>query len=456
VRRALHAIDLTPLPRARRPPLWGTALAVAILTALQMVRRPSDPPVWDSLYVEDGQVFLAQAIDQHVWDTLATSHLGYLHTGARTITEIATWFPLEHAPLVMSLLTSLTVALLAAYVFEASGAWIASPLLRGVLAIAVVLVPVTARDIAGTVANLHWYLIYASFWAVVNPWRSRGWLAVSALLVLASTLTDPLTAVLLPLALLPLARARHDRTTWVVPGAIALGLLVQLVLRDEGAERVGGVDAGAIPRIFAERVTSSLLAGDRHLFDLFDGRTGSPFAWGSLILVAGLIAFAAWRLGGGRRRNLVIAATGLALTYFLIPVLSRGTELLVPDEPWALGASRYFYLPVMFLITALVAAADRAEPDPDSDRVPRRHSPWREIALALLVLVPVALDYRAPHRTEGEPRWGPGLEQAERACAARRPVGAVTLTGDPADPTAIIPTHRLGHWYVPIDCSDLG
>lgn len=450
MRRALDAIDPTPLPPPRRLPLWAAALGVAVLTWLQMVRRPSDPPAWDSLYVEDGQVFLAQAVGQHAWDTLATSHLGYLHTAARAITEVATWFPLEHAPLVMSLLTSLAVALLAAYVFEASGAWIASPLLRGVLAIAVVLVPVTARDIAGTVANLHWYLIYASFWAVVNPWRSRGWLAASTLLVLASTLTDPLTAVLFPLALLPVLRARTDRATWLVPGAIALGLLVQLVLRDEGAERVGGVDLGAVPRIFAERVTSSLLAGDQQLFDAFGGETGSPFAWGSLALVAALIAFAAWRLRE-RRLNLLVAATALALTFFLIPVFSRGTELLVPDVPWALGASRYMYLPVMFLVTALVAAADRAGPGH-----PRRRSPAREIALALLVLVTVALDYRAPHRTEGEPRWGPALEQAERACAARRPVGAVTLAGDPGDPTAIIPTHRLGHWYVPIDCSDLG
>ena len=445
----LDRLDLTPLPPPRRLPWWGAALGVAVLTWLQMVRRPADPPVWDSLYVEDGQVFLGQALDQRVWDTLATSHLGYLHTAARAITETATWFPLEHAPLVMGLLTSLAIALLAVYVFEASAAWIASPLLRGVLAIAVVLVPVTSRDIAGTVANLHWFLIYASYWAVVNPWRGRGWLAASTLVVLTSTLTDPLTAVLLPLALLLAARERADRRAWLVPATIVAGLLIQLVLRDEGAERVGSVDLGAIPRIFAERVTSSMLAGDQHLHDVFGGATGSPFAWASLVLVAAALAAGAWRLRG-RRLHVLLAGTGLSLAFFLIPVIGRGTDLLVPDEPWALGASRYMYLPVMFLLTALAAAADRADPDSA-----RRRSPWREIALALLVLVPLGLDYRGNHRTEGDPRWSASLEQAERACAARRPVGPVTLTGDPADPTAIVPTDRLAHWYVPIACSRL-
>lgn len=53
--------------------------------------------------------------------------------------------------------------------------------------------------------------------------------------------------------------------------------------------------------------------------------------------------------------------------------------------------------------------------------------------MALLVLATIALDYRAPYRTEGEPRWGPA--GAER--------------------TAIVPTHRLGHWYVPIACRRL-
>ena len=447
MRAVLERLDLQPLPAPRRLPWWALGLAAALLTWLQMVRRPSDPPAWDSLYVEDGQVFLGQAVGQHWWDTFATSHLGYLHTAARAITEVASWFPLERAPLVMALLTSLVVAGLALYVFEASAAWVASPLLRAALAVAVALAPVTARDIAGTVANLHWYLIYASFWAVVCPWRSRGWLVASGAVAFASVLTDPLTAVLVPLGILLALRTR-DRSAWVVPGLIALGVLVQLALRDEGAERIGGVDVAAVPRIFAERVTSSLVAGDQHLFDLFDGRTGSPFAWGSLVAVALVVALALWRLSG-RRRMLVAVSAALSLAFFLIPVISRGTDLLVPDVPWALGASRYMYLPALFLLTALVAAADRPALGD------ARRSPWREIALALLVLVPLMLDYRAPHRTEGEPRWGPVVRDAERACREGRPVGRVTLTGADDERTAILPTHRLGHWYVPIACSDL-
>jgi hypothetical protein len=108
------------------------------------------------------------------------------------------------------------------------------------------------------------------------------------------------------------------------------------------------------------------------------------------------------------------------------------------------------YLPVMFLLTGLVAAADRGRPGAAA-----RRSPVREIALALLVLVTVWLDYRAPHRTEGEPRWGPVVREAETACRTGRPAGRVTLTGTGADRTAILPTHRLGHWYVPVSCSKL-
>src|SRR5205807_6277378 len=115
---------------------------------------------------------------QHLIDNLGASYQGYLHTAPRLIAKAATWFPLDQAPLVMSLLATLLVSALAVYVFNASAAWIASPILRAVLALAVPFIPVTARELSVTASNLHWYPLYAAFWAVLCPWRTRGWLAL--------------------------------------------------------------------------------------------------------------------------------------------------------------------------------------------------------------------------------------------------------------------------------------
>jgi hypothetical protein len=426
--------------------VWALAPAVAVLTALQMVRRPTAPPVWDSLFAEDGQIFLSQALSQHFLDTLAASYYGYLHTAPRLITLVATWVPLEQAPLVMSLLTAAVIALLVVYVFLASAAWIASPLLRALLALSVAFVPVTAREMAGTVANLHWYLLYAAFWAVICPWRSRVWLAASTAVVGLAVLSDPLCGVLLPIGAALAVRAR-DRLAWVIPGTIVLGLITQLALRDQSVQSFGGSDTGAIPRIFAERVTSSLLVGDRYLKDVFGATIGSPFAWGSLALVAVAAAVGLWRLRG-RRRWLLAGCATLGIGFFLISVLTRGTRVLVPHSPWALASTRYFYLPVMFLLTGLLAAVDRSAPG-------GRRLPLRELAAAALVLAAMGANYRAPHRTSGQLAWKPPLAEARSACAGGRPVGAITMYGSGARLTAVVPIDPPTHWSVPIACTKL-
>lgn len=418
---------------------------VAALTALQMFRRPTDPPLWDSLWTEDGKVFLTQALSQHFLNTLATSYYGYLHTAPRLITKVATWFPVEDMPLVMSLLTTAVVAFVCVYVFEASGAWIASPVIRGLLALAVAFAPVTARELSGTVGNLHWYLLYGSFWALICPWRTRAWLLASTAIVAAAVLSDPLVALLLPLGVV-LALAARDRRAWVLPATIVAGLVVQLALRDEGAGFLGGREWGALPRIFAERVTSSVLAGDRYLEDLFGARTGSPFAWASLVVVGLAIAAAIWRLRG-RRLWLLALGTTLSLTYFLIPLFNRGTISLYPSHPWLLASTRYIYLPVLFLLTALAFAADRSGPD-------RRRPTVREVAFAALLIGTMATSYAAPHRTEGSPSWRASVRAARVACRQKRENALVTLYVNHGL-NAVLTISPPEHWRAVIGCSRL-
>src|SRR5207244_4745365 len=113
----------------------------------------------------------------------------------RLIAFVATRFPVADGPLVMSLSTALVIALLAVYVFEASAAWITSPLLRAVLALAIPFLPVTSREMAGTLSHLHWYLDYAAFWAVIAMPRRRISLLASTAVVALAVLSDPLCGV---------------------------------------------------------------------------------------------------------------------------------------------------------------------------------------------------------------------------------------------------------------------
>jgi hypothetical protein len=442
----LRRILPAPLPPPRRLPLWALGALVVVLTALQMVRRPDPPPLWDSFYTEDGKIFFSQALNGHFLNTLAASYFGYLHTVPRTIAMMATWVRLEDAPLVMSLLTTAVVALASVYVLEASGAWIASPLLRGVLALAVGFAPVTAREISGSVANVHYALVFAAFWAVICPWRTRGWLVASTTIVAAAVLSNPLCAVMLPIPVAFAIRDR-DRRAWVIPAVIVAGLALQLLLRDESATSFGGSRWETLPRIFAERVTSSILVGDRYLEDVFGGRAGSPFAWGSLVLIAAAVAFGLWRLRG-RRQWLLAGGALLSVAFFLISALSRGTLSFFPSKPWLLGSTRYIYLPVLFLMAGLIVAVDRASPG-------GRRFPARELAVGGLVLATIVAGYRAPHRTAGGPRWKPALAQARSACAAGRPLGIITLYGRGPTLTAVVPIDPPKGWYVPVPCEKL-
>lgn len=435
-----------PLPPARRLPTWALAGALVALTVLQTVRRPSAPPVWDSLIAEDGKIFLSQALSQHFLDSLATSYQGYLHTGPRVIALVATWFPLEQAPLVMSLLTAVAIAAVALYVFEASAAWIASPLLRAVLALAVPFVPITARQMAGTVSNLHWYLLFGAFWAVVCPWRSRGWLAASTALVALAVLSDPQVAVLLPLALAMAAFAWRDWRGWVVPASIVAGLVVQFALRDEGTATLGGANYGALPRFFAERVTSPLFVGDRWLFDVLGGRTGSPFAWASLALVTVAIAAALWQLRD-RRLPVVAGCVLLSIGFFLVAPVARGTRIWPLSDPWILTGTRYVYLPVLFLLTALLATVDH--PSGDARARPRA----RELVVAAAAAAVMATGYAAPHRSAGELRWKPVVAQARAACRSGRRVGQIKLYGARPRLGVFIPIDPVPRWSVQVECS---
>jgi hypothetical protein len=426
------AAVVTAAGRGRRGAVALSLLWVGAATLLQMVRRPTDPPVWDSLFAEDGSVFLEGALNNTLPAPIFDSYNGYVHIVPRAIAEVAALFPIESAPLVMSLLASLTVAALSLVVYHASAAWLPSPLLRGALALAFVLLPVaTGHESGASAAYVSWYWLYACFWVLVGPTGGRAWLVLASLVALLTALSTPLAVVLVPVAAAAVA-IRRDRHGVVVGGALVGGLAVQAIARTGDPARTGS-EAGDLVPLFTERVAAGLVAGDRFAGDLLNGAIGSVFGWACLVVVVTVLGLFIRRAAP---RGPALACALAAVAFFVIPLLLRGTEYAEPDDPAGLAGARYFYLPVIFLLTALLVALARA--------AARREV---EIAVAAVVALVCAVNYPTLHTGSGGARWKAELEAARAECALLRP----------DQPRIVrVPIAPPGSWAVVVDCQDLG
>jgi hypothetical protein len=398
---------------------------VAAATAVQMARR-SEPAATEALFAEDGKIFLADALSETTPSPLLDSYAGYIHVAPRLIGDVASVLPLEWAPTVMALLTTLAVAVLAVFVYATSSAWIASPAVRAMLAAAFVLLPAAAFEIVASPANLHWYIDFAAFWAVAYPATSRRAVAACAAVALLAALSDPLAAALLPVAIAAALWARGSR---IALGALAAGLAVQLVARS------GEVDPGAdsnvldLPVLFAERVATSLTIGDRWVPNV-----GGATSWILLALVVGGCVWASW-IADTRGRVVVAASVTLALVTFCVPVQLRGTEPLETG----LSGSRYVFLPVMFLLTALAVGLDRYLAGARGGRTV-------VLVVATWLSTVLLVNYTVAHASRGGPRWRPELDRARVTCEQLPP------NVPPEVDVHITPDPKYGLWHARIGC----
>lgn len=392
----------------------------------------------DTLWAEDGRVFLQDALDTGTVDAVTTPYSGYLHLWPRLAAELATALPLDRAGVVASIVAALAVGLAAWTVWTCAAGLLPSPVLRGALTAAVVLVPAGALEAVDNVANSHFYLVAAAFWALLG--RRAGSLrqALPVLVVVLAALSDPVAVVLLPLALsrLVLLRGVRDR---VVPVAYLLALAGQLAVV-AGTERATGTAAPLREILFgyALRVVSTSvvgMGGTRHLVDL----TGSHGVWA----LAAVVLLALVALTVLARDRLPVVAAGLAsAAFFAVACLfALGGQYPPAGAMRAeLGiASRYTIVPALLLVAAVLLAVQRARV-----RLPRRAAQ----ALTVVVLLPVAftgvLDFRA-HTSprDGVGTWSAQVEQARLGCLGFPPDRPVVLTIAPADTD----------WTVTTDCA---
>jgi hypothetical protein len=349
--------------------------------------------------------------------------------------------PVEEAAAGMAVGSAAVIALMATFVYAASSEVLESRTMRLGLAATVLLVPVPGHELLANTTNLHFYLLFACFWALVWQGETAGALGARGLVVVATALSDPISALFLPLAIVAPVARRSVRAL-VVSGLFLAGLLAQFVVMAGGArpERNWGFRLGALPDVFSLRVTGGLLVGDRFLGDAW-AAYGRAFAYGAFLAVAIVIAVLLLR---SDRRAIAFAliALGYAGLFFCVQLFGRGTGGIDQEVHGSrLDAARYIVLPFLLVTTTILVLVDRGY----AHRPASRPWAWTRRAALLWLVVLLAVNYSVTDDRSRGPRWDRELGAARNVCATQgvRNVRVLVAPSPPHVWYATVPCNRI-------------
>jgi hypothetical protein len=423
---------------------WAlAAIWVTAATVLQLSRQPGVPSL-DTIWAEDGQLFLSAALQEPTGSILDPAG-GYLHLAPRLLATFAATLPLESAALVFSVGSALLVSLLSLYVFVASRSLIVSPWARAVLAGSMVVLPAALFESVANAANLQYYFLFAAFWALLH--RPSGWPAAAAggAVAAVAAMSTTISIVLSPLAVWSVVRGPGTKERTIAIAFVA-GLLAQtftvfraVVLDVDpslGAQyplRWGASTPSNLAGLFGIRVVAALLLGDRWVDEGWSA-LGWWLAAATGVGLGALFVMGVRSATRGLRLWIAIALV-LSLASFALPVLVRGTAHLLPtSNVYTFAGNRYVLAPMWFLLTAVVLSLGANQ----------AFFKWiRWVALAVgLVLATVNFSLVVP-RSAG-PAWSTQLGAAQARCVSGR------------QESVLVPiTPSFAPWRARIDCDRL-
>lgn len=386
---------------------------VAIAAVLQLFRLgPSE--ALNSLWAEDGAVFLGGALAHSFFDTVSTPYAEYLVVTPRLIAEAGTLVPLHDAAVAMNLITVVVIALSGLAVWFASAGHIHNPYLRALLAALMILSPVGTIEVVATPTNIAWYMTFAVFWLLF--WRPKTtWGAcLGGLLILATGLSTPGTLFFAPIALLR-AIAIRGRRDAIVVGSYALAAAVQLFAMATNTETVPGGDAWAntIFTTFLQRVASGSMLG----FEL-GSETWVEWGWTFLIAISVAIAIylVAMLLRVSSNRIFAAIAVGASVVFFLATSYTRalGDVMVWHNGEFNNFAGRYVIVPTLLLLSGILALLD------SHYRSSKKRFPVLGVAIVALLLVSIvtSFDVRGENGRGGPP-WDESLRTSAAKCEAK-------------------------------------
>ena len=450
--------------RRRRPLLMATGFVV-VGTAAQLLRQPGSH-VWDTVWAEDGSLYTSDALSHPALITIGRGYNGYVQVLPRLLALGTRLVPTARISTYLAFSAALVTSLLGLVVVRSAQGWIRSTPLRWCLGLMTVLAPAAYFEVNVNLANLGWPMLVASFWAIASRQEGRADLAVRIVVVVLTALTTSVAVVLVPWAVLVVALRRQRRDV-ILGSAFGVAVVVQ-ALADASTAAVqppGGWQLGYVAKSYVARVLGSVAIGERWIPSLWishpqvlmvgstlivlavaaagivfnlrrpppatpDDRVPSTSDRGSVPSTAvrsalGRLRFDRWWLAGG--------AALLSLVIYVATTWIRGAAqvgLTTSLGQFSEGGSRYLYVPVLLLFSALVVLADGTD---------RR---WLQYGFVAWTVVVVVSSLRLGTLRSHGPSWAAGVVTARATCQAHPGLSSVQ-----------VPTSPGPGWFVTLPCS---
>lgn len=409
--------------------------AVVVGVVLSIVGWLRLPPISrDTLWAEDGRIFLWDAFYSPAWSTLLKPQDGYLHLLPRFVAELAvlTAPPASYAT-VMSAAGCLFAGAAAALVYVCARSVTSSTGIRVALAAVTLLVPALPLEVLGNMANVHWFALWLTPWLLLFRPATRVGGALLGVVALICALTEIQTVLFVPLTLW----RWRDRKGWAVRAGLVTGLVVQLVVSSARPARPTPVPA------VEEFATGYLVNAVMTLWwGSADAITDTVVRVGWWPAVLALVAVCAavvlvLRNGTPVQRVAVIAfgAASVALWSAALLLNKPAMDWSRPDPASTreFTVVRYAVVPSMMLLAILILALAV---------LPRRRAAYIAATAVMAPLLVAVVTSFAPDLTSRSsgPAWSPEVRTAQQVCAQ-----------DPAPDAVMLPVAPPG-WASRVPC----
>lgn len=386
--------------RVSGPLVAGLGVLLATLV------RQEGVPVTDSIWAEDGALFLNDA--QNGAGSLFKPYSGYLHIVPRLLALMVAQLPVEFAATAIAILSGATVGILAAYVCRALSTHLGTRRAT-IAALTFGLHPWLGPEVLATFANLHWFMVMTTAVPVLLPEIRRDLPRSSSLITLLTLLTAGVAIMLVPLLLLPRIRkevqGRPDTIELLlVIGSTAL-IGVLLVSPDTSAPSGLFFEPLRIGRLLAIRGIGGIVFGR----ELLRQATEADVQWPAVGAFALATIYLIRRTDQPHRRistRLLSGAVAISGGIFLV----RGPNVRTILD-WTAGftpdsGSRYVVIPaVLGSIAVIVLLASPSY---------RWRDPIR-LSVTAVLLIAFTVDFQASSQRSVPPGWRDSVIAACRA-----------------------------------------